>query len=195
MESYEEICRELNTHDWKPKKERMGILIIDMQEYFRQICRPILQNIRNIMAAARENNIPLFFSQHGHEPEGDTGMLGQWWSDLIFKGSPEARLLPELEINADDIVIPKERYSAFYKTDLEDKLKAFCIQDLVIGGVMTNLCCETTARDAFVRGLNVFFLADGTSSVHRDFHLASLKNLAYGFATIMTCDRLIQAVG
>lgn len=51
---------------------------------------------------------------------------------------------------------------------------------------MTNLCCETTAKDAFVRDCRVFFLADGTSTVDEDFQLATLKNLAYGFATLMS---------
>ncbi len=56
---------------------------------------------------------------------------------------------------------------------------------------MTNLCCETTARDAFMRGYRVFFLIDGTAAGRRDLHLASLKNLGYGFAYLMTCEELI----
>jgi isochorismate hydrolase len=54
----------------------------------------------------------------------------------------------------------------------------------------TNLCCETTARDAFMRDFRVFFLADGSASSGRDYHLASLRNLAYGFATLRTCADL-----
>jgi isochorismate hydrolase len=195
METFEEICRSLNTHNWNPEKKQTGILIIDLQEYFRQICLPILENIRKIITAARESEIPLIFTQHGHELKGESGILGRWWTDLIFKGSPEARLLPELDVKPEDSIVPKERYSAFFKTGLEKKLKELSIKDLVIGGVMTNLCCETTARDAFVRDFRVFFLADGTSTVNEDFHLASLKNLGYGFATIMTCDALIQSLG
>jgi nicotinamidase-related amidase len=120
-------------------------------------------------------------------------MLGRWWADLIFEGSDEARLIPELSVRKDDHIIPKNTYSAFHETELEDKLRGLKVTDLVIGGVMTNLCCETTARDAFVRNFRVFFLADGTSTISEDFHLATLKNLAYGFATLLSCDRFIDS--
>jgi isochorismate hydrolase len=57
---------------------------------------------------------------------------------------------------------------------------------------MTNLCCETTARDAFVRNFRVFFLVDGTSTVSEDFHISTLKNLGYGFATLLSCAQFIH---
>jgi isochorismate hydrolase len=60
---------------------------------------------------------------------------------------------------------------------------------------MTNLCCETTARDAFVRDFRVFFLADGTATANHDLHLSSLKNLAFGFATITTFGELGEQLG
>ena len=190
----EETIQRLNTHNWIPEKEKTGILLIDLQEYFRGIILPVLGNIKNIIKTAREENIPLFFTQHGHESTEESGMLGRWWADLIIKGSDEARILPELEVILEDTVIPKATYSAFHNTWLEEKLKEHGIQDLIIGGVMTNLCCETTARDAFVRDYRVFFLADGTSTVNADFHLATLKNLSYGFATLLSCSGFTNIV-
>ena len=56
---------------------------------------------------------------------------------------------------------------------------------------MTNLCCETTARDAFMRGFRVYFLLDGTATCTEEYHLATLKNLAYGFAYIVTCEEML----
>ncbi len=184
----DETIQRLNTHNWTPEKGKTGILLIDLQEYFRGIILPVLGNVKNIIKTARKKKMPLFFTQHGHESAEESGMLGQWWADLIIKGSDEALLLPEMEVSSKDMVIPKTTYSAFHNTELEKKLKEHNIQDLVIGGVMTNLCCETTARDAFVRDYRVFFLADGTSTVSEDFHLATLKNLSYGFATLLSCD-------
>ena len=55
---------------------------------------------------------------------------------------------------------------------------------------MTNLCCETTARDAFVQDFKVFFLTDGTATASAEMHRASLTNLAYGFATLLSCRQL-----
>jgi isochorismate hydrolase len=97
-----------------------------------------------------------------------------------------------MKTESKDIVLPKKRYSAFYETDLEKILRSKGIQDLIISGVMTNLCCETTARDAFMRDYRVFFLIDGTSTGKDDHHLATLKNLGFGFAYLITCDELIQ---
>jgi isochorismate hydrolase len=57
---------------------------------------------------------------------------------------------------------------------------------------MTNLCCETTARDAFMKDYRVFFLIDGTATRRSELHLATLKNLGFGFAYLLTCDELIQ---
>jgi isochorismate hydrolase len=188
----EEIIRQFNTHHQLPEKNRTAVLLVDLQEYFRGIIHPILQNLIELISATKKKKVPLFFTQHGHKSESDHGMLGQWWADLIVKGSKEAELLPELKVGKEDLVIHKNTYSAFYGTGLERRLRDQDITDVVIGGVMTNLCCETTARDAFVRNFRVFFLADGTSTVSEDFHLSTLKNLGYGFATLMSCDQLIQ---
>lgn len=194
MENIENILSQFNTHHWIPDKSRTAVLLIDLQEYFRGIIEPILENTLQLVSITRKKNIPLFFTRHGHAPGTDHGMLGRWWTDLIIEGSQDAQLLPELNVEERDYIIPKNTYSAFHRTVLEQKLGDLGISDLVIGGVMTNLCCETTARDAFVRDFRVFFLADGTSTVKQDFHLASLSNLGYGFATIMRCSQYIQAI-
>ena len=55
---------------------------------------------------------------------------------------------------------------------------------------MTNLCCESTARDAYYRDYRVFFPADGTGSVSEEMHVASLLNLAFGFACVTTTDAI-----
>ena len=60
--------------------------------------------------------------------------------------------------------------------------------------MVSNLCCETTARDAFVRDFRVFFLSDGTASSEKELHTATLKNLAYGFAYIKTCKEVIKNI-
>jgi nicotinamidase-related amidase len=90
------------------------------------------------------------------------------------------------------MTIPKKRYSAFFGTDLDKVLRSRGIRDLIISGVMTNLCCETTARDAFMKDYRVFFLIDGTATRRSELHLATLKNLGFGFAYLLTCDELIQ---
>jgi len=192
MKNIEDFVRQYSVHEWEPDRGRTAVLLIDLQEYFRGIIDPILDNIVRLASAIRKTDIPLLFTRHSHAPGEDHGMLGRWWSDLIMEGSDEARLIPELKAREDTPIIPKKTYSAFFETGLEKRLRDMGVTDLVIGGVMTNLCCETTAREAFVRNFRVFFLADGTSTISEEFHLAALKNLGYGFAALLTCERFTR---
>ena len=185
----------------KPYRERKAVvdpkhaalLVIDMQNYFHRIIQPILKNLSKVIQSCRQKGLPIIFTQHGHtDPPADGGVLGEWWGEVILHGTRDWKFLPEIKIESKDTVLPKKRYSAFYETNLEKVLQSKGIQDLIISGVMTNLCCETTARDAFMRDYRVFFLIDGTSTGKDDHHLATLKNLGFGFAYLMTCDELTQ---
>jgi isochorismate hydrolase len=169
------------------------LLVIDMQNYFYRIARPIIKNILNIIQSCRQKNIPIIFTQHGHtEPLRDGGILKEWWGEIIIVGTEEWQLIPEIRIEPNDIILNKKRYSAFFETNLDDILRKMKIQDLIISGVMTNLCCETTARDAFMRDYRVFFLIDGTATGREEYHLATLKNLGFGFAYLLTCEELLR---
>ncbi len=112
--------------------------------------------------------------------------MSRWWRSLIMEGSEEAELVDALRPAAGERVITKSRYDAFAFTELELVLRSLGIEDLLIGGVMTNLCCETTAREAFVRDFNVFFLGDGTAAADFSMHVASLRNIAYGFGRVLS---------
>jgi bifunctional isochorismate lyase/aryl carrier protein len=59
---------------------------------------------------------------------------------------------------------------------------------------MTHLCCETTARAAFTRGFQVFFPIDGSATYTREFHLATLRNLGHGFASLVTVQSLMAVL-
>ena len=90
--------------------------------------------------------------------------------------------------------IIKNQYDAFYKTKLDQILKNIKIEQIVITGVITHLCCETTARSAFVHGYKVFFPIDGSATYNEDIHIASLINLGHGFANIVTTLKLANSV-
>ncbi len=170
-----------------------ALLIIDTQNYFHQVIQPVLGNILKVIQSCRKTNIPIIFTQHGHtDPASDGGLLGKWWGQTIIEGTEDWKFLPEMKIEPEDTVLPKKRYSAFFETDLDMTLRSKDTKDLIISGVMTNLCCETTARDAFVRDYRVFFLIDGTATGRSELHIATLKNLGFGFAYLLTCGELIQ---
>ncbi len=106
------------------------------------------------------------------------------------------QLLPGLRIDrARDAVIDQKRtYDAFHLTPLQGALEARGVRALVIGGVMTELCCETTARVAFCRGYDVFFLADGTGTDAASHHQAAIRALKFGFATVVEVDEAVGAM-
>lgn len=195
MMDYMNEIKPYNIRRALPEPENAALLVVDMQVYFSAIAEPILENALSLIDASRRKGMEIIFTRHGHiDPERDGGMLGTWWRDLIHYGTPEWQLIPKIRENASRDILDKKRYSAFFETGLDERLKRNKIKDLIICGVLTNCCCETTARDAFVRDYRVFFVADATGAANKELHVSSLRNLAYGFAYIVTKDQLINCI-
>jgi nicotinamidase-related amidase len=190
-----------NEHRMELNRDASALLVIDMQRFFLDrdsptfTCggRAILPNVRKLVAAFREASRPVIYTRHVHHPDGiDAGIMGWWWQGMCLEGTPESETAEEIAPLASEKVILKHRYSAFYNTDLETVLRCLKIEDLVISGVMTNMCCKSTARDAYHRDYRVFSLADGTATINEEMHLASLLNLAFGFAFVTTTDQIVR---
>jgi nicotinamidase-related amidase len=170
-----------------------ALLVVDMQRFFAPLCAPIVDAVTRAVSACRERGVSVLFTQHGHaDPESDGGMLHEWWGDSILEETEDHALLPDLGVGGDDLVIRKRRYSAFHDTGLNEILRERGVSDLAIAGVMTNLCVETTARDAFVRDFRVRVLMDATATATEEMQRASLINLAYGFAHVQTVDEWLR---
>jgi nicotinamidase-related amidase len=92
------------------------------------------------------------------------------------------------------ITVIKHQYDGFLNTDLEGILRENRVRQVVICGVLTNLCCETTARSAFMRGFEVYFVEDGTATFSKEMHEAALLNLSYGFAIATTIKDVTKAL-
>lgn len=175
-----------------PNPKTTALLVIDMQNYFASMAKPILSNAITTINLCREASIPIFFTRHCHKSPADYGMLGEWWdNDLIFDGTVDSELIPEIgRLCKPDEVVEKNTYSAFENTRLHEMLVEKKVEEVIITGVMTNLCCETTARAAFVKGYRVFFSTDATAPSDSEMYEATLKNMAYGFAYLVDCKRL-----
>jgi isochorismate hydrolase len=181
-----------------------ALLVVDMQNAFLHpdgaIYLPagaaIVDQVAKVAHAFREAGRPVFYTRHAEDPAGgNAGMMARWWENSSPReGTFDAAVFEGLAPRPGDVVVPKVRYSAFVATDLELRLREARVEDLVITGVMANLCCETTARDAFMRDFRVFFAADGTAAPSLAFHRSTLLNLSYGFAHVVTCDDIIKMV-
>jgi len=195
-----EKIKPFNQHRLRLERDKAALLVIDMQYFFLDPKSPtftvggaaILPSVKRLVASFRKAERPVLYTRHVHHPDGiDAGIMKWWWEGMCVEGSPESEIHRDLAPRPHDKIILKHRYSSFYNTDLETVLRCLKIEDVVIAGIMTNMCCESTARDAYYRDYRVFFPADGTGSINEEMHLASLLNLAFGFACVTTCDEII----
>lgn len=179
---------------------RSALLILDMQDYFLKdtshafipSAKAIILRIQALASAYITAGLPVIMTRHVNTL-GDAGMMGLWWRDLITEDDPLSAICSELRIHGAR-VIHKSSYDAFYCTSLQDVLSSAGVNSIVVCGVMTHLCCETTARSGFVRGFRVFLPVDATATYNEAFHLASLLNLAHGFAFPVRTDDVVRQV-
>ncbi len=166
-----------------------ALLVLDMQDFFLDqsshafipSAQAILPGIQVLVEAFYANQRPVIFTRHLNTPD-NAGLMVRWWRDLIQPASPLSQIHAALDTKK-GVTIEKSQYDAFYETPLQRYLEEHSVTQVVICGVLTHLCCETTARSAFMRGFEVFFTVDGTATYHQSYHQASLLNLAHGFAT------------
>jgi bifunctional isochorismate lyase / aryl carrier protein len=175
-----------------------ALIVTDMQNYFLSAgshafipsAPAIIPNISLLISRFRENKRPIIFTRHINDAE-NAGSLDYWWNDLILEGKDTSLLFGDL-YSEEDIIITKHQYDAFPGTRLEEILNSRKIQYPVICGVMTNLCCETTVRSAFVRGFRPVLPLDATAAYNRQFHLSTFINLSFGFSPLLTTGEVVK---
>ena len=196
---YQKLDNQLDLHKDQLIPAKTALLILDMQEFFHNenshafipSAQAIIKPIRTLSDLFIQNNLPVIITRHINTKE-DAKQMGSWWRDILTEDSEFSRLIPEFDIPQAKLII-KSQYDAFYNTNLNKILQQNNVEQVIITGVMTHLCCETTARSAFVQGYNVFFPIDGTATYNEEFHFATLTNLAHGFANITLIENLIKA--
>ena len=150
------------TMDIMPDKPKRALLVIDVQnEYFSgklPVSYPAgsLANVLSAIDSARSHGVPVVAIQHA-APQPD--------SAVFRKGSKEWELHPEIAARQHDVLIPKSLPGSFTGTQLEPWLREHGIETVVISGYMTQMCCDTTARQAMHRGFHVEFLSDATGTL------------------------------
>jgi isochorismate hydrolase len=180
--------------DW----DHAALLVVDMQRVFLdgssrvQDAEAVTRRVADLITEFRRRERPVVYTRHLHKDDGsDGGTLMWWWGSVIRESSEGGILHDAIAPREGDLVVRKNTYDAFKGTGLEEDLAGMGITDLVICGVMTNLCCETSAREAFCRDLRVKFVADGNSTAVDTMQIASLVNLSYGFAEVVLTEDLL----
>lgn len=175
------------------------MLVIDVQnEYFEGLL-PVtyppgsLNNILRAMDAATGLDVPVVVVRHT-APNDE--------SPVFRRLSPGWELHPEVVHRRRDLVVEKKLPGSFTGTELEDWLRDQEVDTVVIAGYMTQMCCDTTARQAMHRGFKVEFLSDATGTLDignyagsvtdEELHRASLVTQAMRFSRVMTTDDWLE---
>ena len=185
---------------------RMALLNIDMQGFIVDITAggsDLLERINRLIRVCREKNMLIVHTAHVIRADGsNAGVMGEIApivrEGLLNEGSETVELHKDLDIQDNDILLNKPKFGAFYGTDLETMLRYRAIDTVIITGIATNICCETTAREAIVRDFRVFFLSDGTATYDigdqsaEQLQTATCTTLGFAFAQICTVSEIIE---
>ena len=182
--------------------DHTALLIIDMQRDFLEPggfgetlgndvsrLQAAVKPLQAVLAAARDAGLLVVHTREGHRPDlsdappakvergapskriGDEGPMGR----ILIRGEPGHDIVPELYPIAGEPVIDKPGKGAFYQTDLEAMLRNCAIENLLVAGVTTEVCVNTTVREANDRGYRCIVLADCCASYFPEFHDMGLK--------------------
>lgn len=193
---------------------RTALVVVDMQNYFCTdgfaacvpLARTIVPAINRVARALRAAGGTVVWVQTTAD-----GALARWKRHHDHMLTPErvARRLaelderhagfalhPELEALPGDERVKKVQYSAFIgaSSDIDARLRARGIESVLVAGTATNVCCESSARDAMMLDYRVVMLSDANAAATDAEHAASLDNFALFFGDVMTVDEAIERI-
>ena len=182
-----------------------AIIVVDMlkdnfkessQNPFLHEGRTIILNIQRLLVESRKREIPIIFACDSFLKE-----------DFIFKGRMKvhslrgtkgAEVVDDLKLQPTDIILPKRRFSAFFKTDLDQTLRTLGVDTIIVTGITTEVCVLMTAMDGLCHDFSVILLEDCSASRSKEFHQGCLNlyrdSTLYPLLSIMTLDEFIKEV-
>jgi nicotinamidase-related amidase len=110
----------------------------------------------------------------------------------LVKGSWGAQIIDELTPQEHDHTVIKKTYGAFFQTPLDRILRNLGITTLVMTGIATNYCVDTTCREAVAYGYDIILVSDATATFDLEGHQATLKVVATGFGEVMTTKEVLN---
>jgi ureidoacrylate peracid hydrolase len=191
--------------------KRTALVVIDMQSTFCEPGSPaevapsrsIVPPINALSRQLRDLGVPVFWVLHANTHLGDKSDW-QVFFDHVVADEVRTRtmesLMPgrqsvwmELEQGPNDVTVIKNRYSALTSgsSTLERVLRNYGIDTVLIAGTKTNICCESTARDAMMLDFKVVMVSDCCAALSDDEHLATLESFIQQFGDVMTSEEVM----
>lgn len=188
--------------------QKAALLVIDMQDEFvkpgwasswiPEATRQV-EKIACVIRFCRQNAVPVIFTVFSRthsfmdRPKSGKYMPNRFPELAADPGwFQDGRVWHQLQPAADEIVIHKPSYGAFFDTLLDTILKGMEKDTVIICGTLTNCCCGTTARQAYERGYYVVFGSDITSTYSREMQEAEIDTLRFAFAKIMSAEEILN---
>ncbi len=175
--------------------DRSAVIVIDMANDFvfpkgviadaggpdyQRRAQAIIPGLRRLLDAAREAGIAVIYTTDAHTP-GDDEL--KKWPPHAMKGTWQAEIVPELAPKPGDVVLEKRTYSSFASTDLDRALRERGITRLYITGLHTDCCARHTSGDAFQKGYDQVWVADGLQAFTPEAHQSGLEYFKAWYAT------------
>lgn len=205
--------------DWPIDPARTALINVDLQNVFVEGFDisatngpDVVQRLNTLSRVCREHGMMVIHtinelradgSNRGIASEVVTAYLQSTGTNRkggITAGTDGAKLHDSLEVEPSDVLLTKPRYGAFTGTDLDLILRTNGIEAVIIGGIATNVCCDTTAREANQRDYKVFFLSDGTGNhgmqglSAEEIKAATLAAIRLAFGQVLTVDEAIAKI-
>jgi nicotinamidase-related amidase len=211
-------------YDYTFDLKQVALVIIDMQRDFIEpggfgaalgndvsLLAPIIPTVAKLLGAFRELGLPVIHTKECHRPDladcppakrgrgrgalriGDPGPMGR----ILINGEPGNDFIPSLKSRPGELVIAKPGKGSFYATRLQEELKTRGITHLILTGVTTEVCVQTTMREANDRGYEGLLIEDGTESYFPEFKRATLEMIRAQDAIVgwtATANQLLSAL-
>ena len=191
---------------------KTALLIIDMQNTFCMpgapgevpLAREIVPSINRLAARLRTMGVPIIWVVHANNTTGSRTDWEVFFNHVVRNAEVRRRMAEslsparqevwkDLERRPEDPLVVKNRYSALAHgaSSLERLLRNLGVDTVLVAGTKTNVCCDSTARDAMMLDFKSVLLSDCCAALSDDEHLASLETFIQQFGDVMTADEAL----
>lgn len=195
-----------------PTPGRTALVVVDMQNAFCKdfgsmgkigldigMLKAAIEPCRKLIEGARAAGVPIVYTRYVYRPDyADGGVLVKYLLPALGEANHLAANTDDIEVVEElfpqdgDFVVDKNRPSAFYATGLEPVLNGLDVDSLIVCGVTTNCCVETTVRDASQRDYKTFVVSDATGELEKERHDFAINTMAFLFAECLSVDEVLD---
>lgn len=192
---------------FKADPRSTALIVIDMQNAFvdegaafeTPPARAMIPLLERLIQFARAQKMPVIWTQSDHRPPYGGLMLRKFDAigkrHAIWSGDPSFEMYPHMlqpQEGPGEYRIVKHKYDSFFETGLDAILRYHKIETVVITGTATNVCCESTARAAFMRDYQVLFPRDTNATFDEAMHEATLRNIEMFFGRVLSTQEVLD---